>query len=402
MALYVAVSLSALLATTPLTALHFNQVSLMAPIANAVVVPLLGSLAVVLGLLAALCALIAPPIAPAIAVVAGLVVRLGCWLAGWCAALPGAALRVATPTRCELALLYMALLLGVVGRGRPRQLLFAIVATMACIDAGWWWHQRYAHRDLRLTFLSVGQGDCTLVELPGGKVMLVDAAGIGDGSFDIGERVIAPYLWSRKIARVDYLVLSHPQWDHYGGMRFIVDHFAPREFWWNGTTSSARHFAELMKAIAEHNVQTVVARQGFQRRIDDVAASVLSPPDGAVGWGINDLSVVLQLTYGEHRVLLTGDIEAPTEAYLVASAGRELRSDVLKVPHHGSRTSSTAGFIRDVTPAAAVISLGFDNRFHFPNREVVQRYRFAGSDLWRTDFAGAVLLQLWPDVGVTR
>ncbi|HVM94807.1 MAG TPA: DNA internalization-related competence protein ComEC/Rec2, partial [Candidatus Acidoferrales bacterium] len=396
-AVYIVVSISALLATSPLTALHFNQVSLMAPVANAVVVPLLGSLAVVLGLVAALLVPIVPAIAAAIAVVAGLVVHVGCWLAQGCAVLPGAALRVVTPTRFELGLMYAAMLTAVVCKGSQRRLLLVGIVTLAIGDAAWWWRERYAHRDLRLTFLSVGQGDCSVIELPGGKVALVDGAGIGDGSFDVGERVIAPYLWSRKIARVDFIILSHPQWDHYGGLQFIVDHFAPREFWWNGTGASARHFKDLMKAVEAHNVLTVPVRRGYRRDIDGVELAVLSPPEAAAGWSINDLSVVLQVSFGAHRVLFTGDIEAPTESYLTNTAGNELRSDVLKVPHHGSRTSSTKGFVGFVAPQFAVISLGFDNRFHFPNRDVVERYHRGGSKIVRTDTDGALELRLEAD-----
>jgi competence protein ComEC len=396
-ALYVVVSVSALAATTPLTALHFNQISLLALIANAIAVPLLGSLAVVLGLLAALCTPLAAPLAHALTLAAGLAVHLGCWFVELFARLPGAALRVVTPTAWELTLAYSALLLGVLSSGRRRWVLWAVVAVLAFGDAVWWWRERYAHSDLRVTFLSVGQGDAVVLELPGGSVMLVDGGGIGDGSFDTGERLIAPFLWSRKIGHVDYVVLSHPQWDHFGGLRYIVEQFAPRQLWWNGTQASGKRFAELQKAVDDTGVERVVVRQGAARRIGDVAVAVLAPPAGALSWGVNDLSVVLQLSYGTTRVLFTGDIEAASETRLLASAGDQVRSTVLKVPHHGSRTSSTAAFVATVAPSLAVISAGFDNRFGFPHAEVLRRYAALPAAVLRTDVDGAIQLRISAD-----
>jgi competence protein ComEC len=400
LAVSAAVSLSALAASTPLTAFHFNQVSLIAPVANAIVVPLLGSAAVILGLLAALAYPIAVPLAQICVVVAGPFLALGIWVVRCLAGLPGAAWRVVTPTLSEVALMYAFLLALAALSGRPRRRALAVLALLAAVDVAWWYAQRYHRADLRVTFLSIGQGDSAVIELPGHEVMVIDGGGIPGTSFDVGERVIAPFLWSRKIARVDYLVLSHPDWDHYGGLAFLAAHFAPREFWWAGTPGASPRFARFARLLAQAGAQPVVLRRGAARALGRVVAAVHSPPSDVAGWSTNDQSLVLSLTFANVRLLFPGDIEAPMERELVAAEAASLASVVLKVPHHGSRTSSTARFLDRVAPQLAVASVGFGNRFGFPHRDVVNRYAARAVRLARTDRDGAVQVRIGEDGGL--
>jgi len=397
LAVYAVVSVSALAATVPLTAWHFNQVSLVAPLANALVVPLLGSVAVALGLLAAMLYAISTPLARACVMLAGPFVQLGLWVVDLCAALPGAAVRVVTPTLFELALLYAALLSLACLRGRVRLVSVVMLVLLGVADGVYWYADRYHRRDLRVTFLSVGQGDSAVVELPGGEVMVVDGGGLGSDSFDVGERVIAPFLWSRKIAHVDYLVLSHPQWDHYGGLTFLASHFSPREFWWNGENAASERFAELRRILQENGVRQLSVHRAERRRLGVVDAVTLAPPPQLDGLSVNDESVVVSLTYAERRILFTGDIETPAEAELVAAADGQLTSTVLKVPHHGSHTSSSPQFLAAVAPALAVVSAGFENRYGFPHPDVMRRYAGRHCPLVRTDLDGAVQVQIAAD-----
>jgi len=398
-ALSVVVSVSALASTTPLTAFHFNQVSLVAPLANAVVVPLLGSVAVTLGLLAALLYPVSEALARPCVLVVGPFVRLGLWLVEVLAAWPAAAVRVVTPTRLELALAYGALFVLARLAGRRRAWVLALLALAAVGDGAWWYVDRYHRSELRVTFLSVGQGDGAVVELPGSEVMVIDGGGSSD-SFDVGERVIAPFLWSRKIARVDYLVMSHPDRDHYGGLGFLAAHFTPREFWWNGVGDDAESFAALQQHVSESGAARRVVQRGDRRRLGVVEALVESPPRRLDGLSINDQSVVVSLAYGRTRVLFAGDIQTRAENDLVVSVDGQLASTVLKVPHHGSRTSSSPRFVAAVAPRLAVISAGFANRFHFPHPSVVERYAAEHVALLRTDLDGAVEVRLGADGGL--
>jgi competence protein ComEC len=393
-AVYAVVSISALASTAPLTALHFNQVSLVALFANALVVPLLGSAAVILGLLAATAYVISAPLAALCVIAAGPFLWLGVWLVETFAALPYAAFRVVTPTPFELALLFAGLLALVRMSGGARVRVLAVLAVLALGDGAWWYADRHHHSDLRVTFLSVGQGDSAVVEFPRGEVMVVDGGGVGGAAFDVGERVIAPFLWSRKIARVDYLVLSHPDWDHYGGLAFLAAHFAPREFWSSGAPSPSARFTELQQALDDSGIRRLVLRRGARRRIGAVVIAVQSPPPAPDGLGDNDESLVFTLGFAGTQLLFTGDIEAPAEDDVVAAADGTLASAVIKVPHHGSRTSSSGRFLDAVTPQLAVVSAGFENRFGFPHGDVLRRYAARACTVARTDLDGAVQVRV--------
>ena len=392
-----AISGGALLGTLPLTAAYFNQVALIGIFANAVVVPLLGSAAVILGLLAAGFVFLHSGIATVFVLCAGVVIRLGIWAAEWFAAFPYAAIQTVTPNLFELILLY-GLLFCVLFRSTLRQLPSALrflphlVISLLLFDIANWSWQRYYHEELRVTFLDVGQGDAAVVELPGSQVMVIDGGGFASADFDAGEALLAPFLWSRKIQRIDTLVLSHPQLDHYGGLTYLVDRFSPREFWSNGEVTHSEKFARLQAALTHNDVRTrVLCREMPPITVGKVQMQILHPPCQRHGLDANNASLVLRLRYGSIDVLFTGDIEAEGESVLL-SAQRALASEIVKVPHHGSRTSSSLAFVQSTAPSVAVASLGFQNRFHFPAREVVQRYEQHGGTFLRTDEHGAVTL----------
>ncbi len=398
-ALYLAVSLSAQVVTTPLTAFHFNQVSLIAPFANVLVVPLLGSLAVVLGLVAALLLPFWNQAATAVVALAGPVVHAGIVLTELCAALPLAAVRVVTPSLLELLLFYLALLACAFLRGSVLSRTLVVLAIFLGLDVTYWLADRYLHRDLRVTFLSVGQGDSTVLELPGGTVMVVDAGGSYGDDFDMGERVVAPFLWSRKIATIDYLVMSHPDRDHYGGLAFLTTTFAAREFWSTGAKAPGVGFATLERAMEEAHIGSVTLLRGDQRQVGAISFRALSPKQLG-SWSDNDESLVLRAEIGQYSLLLSGDVQQLSEQDLVDTYSTDLQSTVLKAPHHGSRTSSAQPFLAAVDPHIAIISAGYANRFHFPSPEVLHRYQQVGSTVFRTDRDGAIEVRFDPWAGI--
>ena len=391
-------SLAATVATAPLTAWHFQQVSLIAPLANLVTLPLLGPATLLPGLAALPLVGSLPALADDLLALAGRAAGLGLALAVWFARVPWAAVETPMPSLFELALCYA--LLGLCWYRTPnptatatpgfprRQIAIVIVALLAVGDGGYWLWERFGNATLRVTFLSVGQGDAAVVELPRGGVLVIDGGGFA-GDFDPGERLIAPFLRSRKILHLDILALSHPQLDHYGGLAYLAEHFGPREFWSNGAQSPAPSFVRLVAALAAQGTRPLVLSAGTHRLLaGDVVLDVLHPTrfDDAIA---NDGSMVLRLTYGVTSVLFTGDIEHRAERELLAR-NAPIKSDVLKVPHHGSRTSSTSPWLAAVAPAIAVISSGADNRFGFPAPAVVRRLRDAGATVWNTAERGAI------------
>lgn len=432
---YLAVSFYALLGTAPLTAFHFNQFSLVGLVANAVVVPIMGAGATVLGLGACALSLVFEPAARLVLFGAGRCLALGTWLAGWFEGWPGAWVRCFTPTLLELAMVYGLILLWLVRRQdrqhaagesdrragalaaslpsagdrseapvaawagwpaarswrRMRMVCAATLLVALALDGGWWVYRRYLHSDLRVTFLSVGEGDAAAIEFPGGAVMLIDGGGSFSDSFDPGERIVAPFLWSQKIMRVDYLVLSHRDLDHFGGLIFIARNFGPRQFWSPRASSPDLKYRALLEALAAADVrQRFIDIATPLSSIGGVGLACLNPAPGAIR-GRNNASLVLALRFGASSFLFTGDIEEQGELAMLASRPA-IGATVLKVPHHGSATSSTRKLVESVHPSIAVVSLGYLNRYRFPSAQVIARYRAIGARVLRTDRVGAVIV----------
>ncbi len=408
---YCAVSFWAMLGTAPLTAYHFNQFAIVGVIANAVVVPVMGFAGVILGLVAAAMSFVSAPVARVVLSLAGRFLAAGTWLARWFVAWPFAWTRTFTPTLPELAIAYGFLGLWLSwplskedrapdqpGRlpqpvappstPRWRLAIAGLLAAALALDAAWWIRDRYCNSDLRITFLSVGQGDCAVVRFPGSRVMLIDGGG-ELGEFDPGERIVAPYLWSRKIMRVDYLALSHPELDHFGGFTFIARNFHPGEFWTIAAASSDASYLELLGALAQAGARVKLVDSSFApTTLGGVTVRCLNPQPAEVA-SRNDSSMVLKMVFGATSLLFTGDLEAKGERSLIAAVP-DLRSTILKAPHHGSASSSTEEFVAMVHPAIAIISDGYQNRFGFPAQEVEDRYRRIGAELFRTDLDGAI------------
>jgi competence protein ComEC len=383
------IALWAWVGTAPLVAYHFQSLSLVAPVVNPIVTPLLGGVVVVPGLVGACLVSVAPTLASASFQLAGLLAVPGVVMVEEAGRWPWAAMEVVRPSLVELALLY-GLLAGYAAAPRPwAAIAVPLVVLGLAADAGWWAWSRAAPGRLRVTFLDVGQGDAAVAELPDGRVLVVDAGGFPGSSFDPGAAIVRPFLRTRKILRVDALVMTHPDPDHAGGLASLVSSAFPRELWWTGGAGHGRWWGVLETALDA----AVVPR----RRIDTEVATpggvrVLHPPPRWPSQPTNDASLTLRLALGEVSVLLAGDVETKAEAAMLAG-NRLARATVVKVPHHGSRTSSTPGFVAALAPAVAIVSAGADNRYGHPAPEVEARWRTAGTCVLRTDRCGAITLE---------
>jgi competence protein ComEC len=219
--------------------------------------------------------------------------------------------------------------------------------------------------------------------------MVIDGGGFARSRFDVGERVVAPYLWSRKILRIDVLVASHGDWDHQGGLHYLARVFAPRELWLSRRPEERPRLARLEEEVRRGGglVRTLVAGEAAAVFGGLVVDCLHPPPRDSLS--PNDSSLVLRLRLGRTSILFTGDVEAPAEAMLAERFAAEPVT-VLKVPHHGSATSSGEALLRWARPEIAVISVGSGNGYGLPHPAVLQRYARFGVRRLRIDRDGSV------------
>lgn len=204
-------------------------------------------------------------------------------------------------------------------------------------------------------------------------------------NLDIGEDVVSPYLWSRGIRRIDVMVATHAHQDHIGGLSALIANFRPRELW-----TGANPPSELLALARLLGIPSLRKHPGEPVELSGATVEILAPTEDYVSkQPDNNDSLVMRLTYGARSFLLTGDMERGIEAKLLAS-GADLRADVLKVGHHGSRTSSSQPFIDAVAPSVALISAGFENSFGHPHPDIVGRLSARHAAVLRTDMDGLV------------
>jgi len=379
------VTIAAGVGTSPILAYHFHRVSVAGLAANLVAVPLAG---VAVPFLLVSSALL--PVSEALAWItlfpADMAFSLLAGAVTLFASIPYASLWVAPPALHEVVLYYM-LIFSAAHLGRARVYRYAAPAAAALLIAlPWALDFKEPRSVLRVTYLSVGQGDSAFVELPGGKTMLIDGGGTNNPDFDTGERVVAPFLRSKGVERIDYMVLSHAQQDHMGGLLFVAKNMEVGEFWWNGEGD----LGKLETALDENRAMKRIVNSSAEKLNAGLARIEFFNPSGGLGLDENDNSLVLKISFGERSFLFTGDIAGKAEKLL---ASKHLKSDVMKAPHHGSKYSSTADFLSMVKPSAVVISAGRLNSFGFPHREALERYGEAGAEAFRTDTMGAVIIE---------
>ena len=400
-------------------ALTFHRATVFALPANLFSIPLVGILAP-LALLTFLLSLPSPYLAalPASALalllhaITGLIQRIGHAQA--------ADLRVPGPTLAHTFAALACIAFCCWAVRRTRALAWTAIAALPLAAAIALWPSAPAVHagQLEVTAIDVGQGDSILVVSPAGRAMLIDAGGptgaaanaenarglaSTDQTFDIGEEVVSPYLWSRQFRRLDVVALTHAHSDHMGGMPAVLRNFRPRELWVAVDPDSAPYRALLAEAAAL-GIKVRHLRAGDTIAWDAVDINVLAPAPAYANTGppINNDSLVMRITFGQSSALLEGDAEAPSEHRMVAASlvdpvARLGPNTLLKVGHHGSRTSSTPEFLALTAPRDAVISVGAHNTFGHPRDEIVERLAGAHARVYRTDRFGLTTFLLSPD-----
>lgn len=359
-----------LLALAPLTLLWFDQMSLAAPLANTVLIPLFGLL--VPAILAGVILLPVPWLGAHWLIACTWVMG---WLyegLGWLSRMPYASLHAATSSVVAVCLALLGVVLLLMPRGLPGRWLGLVLCLPLLLPAS----SGLPPGAVRLTVLDVGQGLAVAIRTRH-HTALFDTGPAYRGGFDAGRSVVVPFLRWSHVSRVDRLIVSHSDRDHRGGLAAVLRQMP---------------VGRLQDADYEDP-----CRAGEHWAWDGVDFRILHPADRARWHSDNNESCVLRVRTGNHAALLTADIEAPAEHALVTRVGSGLHATVLIVPHHGSNTSSTPAFIAAVNPRWALISSGYHNQWGFPKADVVKRYREAGARVETTARRGALTVRLTPD-----
>lgn len=382
-------SIAATIGTAPLIALQFHTFPLNGLLTNLWAVPATGVLLIASGI-ALPFSLLLPSVGTSLLQLTGLFSGIFLDLiqkaASWSVVLE------LYPTQGEALLVYGIILLAILSlhssRFRRPALLLSLLLCLGFIPI-----PKILSRQLEVTFIDVGQGDAALLQTPQGKTILIDGGGFlipgRPVLFDVGTEVVVPYLKQRGIRKLDLVILSHPHPDHYGGLKAVTASFPIGEFWWNGQRFPDQTFDRLMETLNDKGIPLRQVSAPLKTSIDSVLLEVLHPEKLLYKGGINNNCLVLRVVHGKTSFLFAGDIEREAEEELV-SLPRNLRSTVLKIPHHGSRTSSSVPLIDKISPQYAIVSLQERNMFHFPHEGVLEKYKRRGIQVLRTDLNGAI------------
>lgn len=399
------ISLVVTLATLPLVAFYFNQIPWIGLVTNILVVPFTGLLLVPIGLGSALWLItIGGTTLPAAASIERLsaVVIEGVRLV---AKVPEVDVFVAAPTVPLMALFYWLGYLTI-RKSVPRSTRAAAALGMSLIIVWWIWSPRpfqATGHTLRATYLDVGQGDSAVVELPDGQVVLIDGGAAYD-RFDMGRGVVAPYLWNRGIRTIDHVVASHPQLDHVGGLPSVIDRFTIGHVWSNGLSREEAFWKRFETSLQKKSLSMEIANEGLDLWSNGRCRMGVISPERTMARRyagrptlhakrLNDSSIVIEITCGMRSLLFTADLERDGLASVLDR--HDLRHvTILKVPHHGARSSFDQHWLASVRPDVAVFSVGAYNPYRHPAHDVLDAYRQAHASIYRTDRDGAVWVDL--------
>ena len=408
-----AVTIGAQLSVLPIIAWYFNVLSLSSLLANLVIAPIVEWI-IVAGLLAGLLASLLPWAGKVVFLLASVVLGLVYELSRWVAALPGSQIYMPTFSWWGEILYYMGLdwliidgehkkrLMSCGGMGGKLRdskgwqavFLLGVLAVVFCC-----WQMWCNNKEMQVHFIDVGQGDSALVITPHGRAFMVDTGGVREGSYDIGSRVDVPYLLHYGVQKLDYIFLTHAHDDHAGGVKGILTKIPVGAIGIGHEGAGDYLQAFGTGEIGKIKKLLVPLQEGSSIELDGVRIDMLYSPESrkvqesqlqATG---NEFSNLIRVSYGEASFLFTGDLVAEQEQQVLAN-GTNVASTVLKVGHHGSRTSSSQEFLTAVNPGWAVISCGYNNSFGHPHKEILNRLTSCTkAEILRTDQQGAIVFR---------
>jgi competence protein ComEC len=390
-----AVTVAAQLGVLPFIAWYFNSLSLISLAANLFVVPIIDSV-VVLGLFGVVTTFIVPFAGKLALILCSLLIGLSAKLTSLLAALPGGAVYLPAANLWGGMLYYVvvAWLYGYLPRKVislreiwqrwPKRVALSSMLGLIMLLIYIWYP-----KPVMVHFIDVGQGDAALITTPHGKAVLIDTGGtMGDNQFDIGQRVVLPYLKHYGILKLDYMFLTHGHQDHAGGAARIAEAIPVRFIGMPQEEKLSLAIERLRHSKHYHHILPLYS--GLKFTVDGVVIDILHAGSGTVTNTGNESSALIKVSYGQSSFLFTGDLTGAEEQLVL---NKNIASNVLKVGHHGAKTSSTANFLEKVRPQYAVISAGYSNRFGHPHSEVLKRLSSLKIKTHRTDQEGAIVFK---------
>lgn len=390
-----AVSLACQIGLWPLLAFYFNQFSLIAPLANLLVVPA-ASILLPTGLIQAVLGAVFLPLSYPIAGLNWLLMQYLEKTVRLLDHLPGASFNLPTPTLWAMLLFFglLAALILMEQNRLPLSREAAVLLGICLLAVFLWWQALKAPSPLEITFLDVGEGEATCIRMPSGETILIDG-GPASRWLDRGEKTVLPFLRRKGVRLIESLIITHPHQDHLGGIPAILGKIPVGRIFSNGEDSSLPAFRAVQAFSDREKIPWQTLRTGQNIALADGASllvlnpSELLPPEDKEE--INDNSLAFIFKWRTIRILFAGDIGRQVEKEILTS-GISLKCDLLKVAHQGSSRSSETEFLRNVHPRYCVISAGRKNRFNHPSPKTLERLKEAGAFILRTDRDGAITI----------
>lgn len=390
-----AATLAAQAGVLPITAYYFNKVSIISVVSNILVVPVT-QVITILGFLMAVLGQVNIIFSQFIGYINSTFLTFVLYVCKLSAQIPFAAITVVTPPVMGVGIYYLVLFFVIkfreTGKFKPNLKHYAAAFSVMLLVLVIYFMRPAG---LEVVFIDVGQGDSAFIRTYKGTTVLIDGGGYTSGTdsrSNTGETVVIPFLMDYGVSKIDLVVATHGHDDHIGGLVPVLEQLGIDNFIIPDCTSK-KEFDELIKIAYARGIKVKACSRGEVINLDDkTSLYVLHPPRGfsAVDSSLNNTSLVIKLVYGNTSVLFTGDIEEEAENMLVTDAVN-VKSMVLKIPHHGSSTSASSGFLEAVNPKAAVISVG-DNYFGHPSERVIKELEKNKISIFRTDQNGAVIL----------
>ena len=410
----IVVCVSANLIIFPIIAAHYSTMSLTFVISNICAGPILGVI-IILGFITIFVSFISIDIAKPFALILNIFIQILMYITKICSSLPFSKIYIKTPSLSQIIIYYMILifiyyickirkkkrrlihrkLLRTVQNKKVQKLfiiviilIFTSMQILKCLPS-----------DLTIYFIDVGQGDSTLIVTPNHKTILIDGGGTEfESDFDIGKQTLLPEILGQGITKIDYLLISHFDSDHVGGLLTVLESLKVKNAIISRQIKESENYKKFLKIVKDKKINVMIVKKDDEICIEkNLKIDVLWPQREQITDNVlNNNSIVAKVIYNNFSILFTGDIEKVAEENIIREYKdtNSLTSNIIKIAHHGSKTSSTEGFLNLVNPKIALIGVGRDNKFGHPNEETIQRLKNMKVKIYRTDEMGEITIKI--------